>query len=452
MAVLSRMAHEIFTASETGEAVEKAKAQVDPESEDAAMLDVVARDYALRTKIPASLVAEQAKTAAQAHEIWVAARKANDFAAFAPILEKMVELARQTAEHLGYKEHIYDALTDLYEEGATKKGWEQMFGGMKEPLVALVSKISASPQVDDSFLYGDWPESSQRSFTEMLLKEIGFDLNRGRQDTAPHPFCTNFSIGDVRLTTRFKNYLPSAVMGTLHEAGHGMYEQGSPLSWDRTPLAGGVSLGVHESQSRTWENIVGRSKPFWSLYLPKLKETFPTLSPLDLETFYKGINKVEASLIRVEADEVTYNLHIMIRFELECAMMEGSLAIKDLPAAWNEKYREFLGIVPPTDSDGCLQDVHWSSGLMGYFPTYSMGNLLSYQIWNCLVADLGDVDSLMAKGEFKPILDWLIEKVYRHGRRYKPAELIHMATGKPLGPEDYLAGITDKYSAIYGLN
>jgi carboxypeptidase Taq len=273
----------------------------------------------------------------------------------------------------------------------------------------------------------------------------------GRQDTAPHPFCANFSVGDVRLTTRFKDYIGSAIFGSLHEAGHGVYEQGSPRRLDRSPLAGGVSLGVHESQSRTWENIVGRSKPFWSRYLPKLQELFPELSEFTLDSWYSAINKVQPSFIRVEADEVTYNMHTLVRFEIESDVLTGKLSVKDIPGAWNAKYEAYLGVTPETDSVGCLQDVHWSGGSIGYFPTYSMGNCLSYQFWNCLKSDLGDVDSLMAAGKFSPILDWLRDKIYQHGSIIEPRELVMKVSGKPIGAEDYLQGLKAKYSEIYAL-
>jgi carboxypeptidase Taq len=285
----------------------------------------------------------------------------------------------------------------------------------------------------------------------MLVQAIGFDFTRGRQDTAPHPFCTGWSIGDIRLTTRYKPYIGSAIFGSLHEAGHGMYEQGSPMSWDRTPLAGGVSLGVHESQSRTWENIVGRSKAFWSYFLPALQGKFPALDGYDLDTFYRAINKVEPSYIRVEADELTYNLHVLTRFEIECDILSDKLKVKDLPEAWNAKYSEYLGITPRNDAEGCLQDVHWSTGLIGYFPTYSMGNLLSYQIWGALQNDVPNTDELMAAGNFAPILGWLQENVYSQGRRYTPKELIQRVTGKPMAATDYLAALEKKYTEIYDL-
>jgi len=449
--ILSRMSHETFVADETQNLLAKAKGDATSEDE-SALLRVVQREMDQKTKIPASLVEEKTSLGAIAHEDWIKARATDDFASFAPTLERMFDICRQEAEFLGYKDHIYDALTDLYEEGATKKGWDAMFSSVRQPLVDLVRRIKESgSQPDDKFLYGKWDASAQSEFTLTLAKAVGFDFNRGRQDTAPHPFCTGWSVNDIRLTTRYKDYLGSAIFGTLHEAGHGMYEQGSPQEWDLTPLAGGVSLGVHESQSRTWENIVGRSKSFWSMFLPQLKAKFPALPGVDLDTFYRAINKVEPTLIRVEADEVTYNLHVMVRFEVECAILTGELAVRDLPDFWNSKYEEYLGITPPNDAQGCLQDVHWSQGSVGYFPTYSMGNILSYQIWECLLRDLGDVDSLMASGNFAPILGWLQEKVYRAGRKYKPAELMTSVTGRALDPKPYLQGITAKYEEIYGL-
>ncbi len=451
LGILGRMAHETFTADETRTLLDKSQSEAQTE-DDKALLRVVARDLDLSTKIPSALVEKKLRLAAIAHEKWIEARAKDDFPSFASTLEQMFDIARQEAEYLGYQDHVYDALTDLYEEGATKAGWDAMFGAIRQPLVDLVKRIKESPvKPDDGFLYGKWDESVQATFTQYLAKEIGFDFNRGRQDTAPHPFCGGWSVNDVRLTTRFKEYLGSAVFGTLHEAGHGMYEQGSPQEWDLTPLAGGVSLGVHESQSRTWENIVGRSKPFWKRYLPQLRAMFPDLPELDLTTFYRAINKVQPSFIRVEADEVTYNLHVMVRFEVECAILTGELKVQDLPDFWNSKYSEYLGVTPPNDSLGCLQDVHWSQASIGYFPTYSMGNLLSYQIWECLVRDLGDVDALMEDGNFEPVLGWLQEKVYRAGRKYKPAELMTMVTGRPLDPQPYLRNITQKYEGIYGL-
>lgn len=450
--VLSRLAHETMTSDEVQKLTAQAAKEVEPGSLDADYVRVFARELANETRLPSSHVERFSIVTSQAQEVWVKARIENKFTDFAPVLEEIFDLCRERANLLGAGDHIYDSLTDLYEEGATKAGWDVMFDGIREPLVQLVREIKESGrQEDDSFLYGEWPDADQARFTEKLAREIGFDFNCGRQDTAPHPFCTNFSVSDVRLTTRFKPYLGSAIFGTLHEAGHGMYEQGSPIEWDLSPLAGGVSLGFHESQSRTWENIVGRSRAFWQRYLPDLQVAFPALAGIELDRFYRAINRVEPTFIRVEADEVTYNLHIMVRFELECELLSGSLAVKDLPEAWNAKYQSYLGITPDSDSDGCLQDVHWSAGLVGYFPTYSMGNILSYQIWNALRAELGDVDALIAEGKFAPILGWLQAKVYRQGKRHRPADLLKSITGQELNPADYLAGIGDKYRAIYGI-
>ncbi len=450
VSTLSRMAHEMLISDETKSALEAAEAAPSTE-EEKALCRLMRRGYDQAVKFPASLVEEKARLAAESHEVWVKARKENDFASFAPYLERMMDITRQEAEILGYKDHIYDALIDLYEEGATKADCDRMFDTIREPLSDLVRRIAEKPETDQSCLHGGFDESAQKALTEEIVQAIGFSFESGRQDVAAHPFCTNFSVADVRLTTRYQDYLGTAIFGSLHEAGHGLYEQGSPMEWDRLPLAGGVSLGVHESQSRTWENIVGRSRPFWSHFLPVLQKHFSSFNSVSLDDFYRAANKVEPSLIRVEADEVTYNLHIMIRFEMECALLTGDLKVADVPTAWNEKYEKYLGIRPDSDSNGCMQDVHWSAGLIGYFPTYSMGNLLSYQIWNVLKADLGDVDGMMAKGNFAPILGWLQEKVYRKGALLTPKDLVMQVTGKPIGADDYMAGITAKYSALYDL-
>ncbi len=446
---LSRMRHEAFTSDEVQKAVEEAGKEAS--GDDAALVRVIKRDLDLATKLPSELVARKTKLAAIAHEEWVAARSKNDFPGFASTLEQMFDIAKEEAECLGYTDHIYDALTDQYEEGATAADWRKMYETIKGPQVELVKAIKETGPVDDSRLYGDWDKSKQSEFTEMIVKAIGFDFNRGRQDTAPHPFCTGWSVGDIRLTTRYKPYLGSAIFGSLHEAGHGMYEQGSPEAWDLTALAGGVSLGVHESQSRTWENIVGRSKAFWVKFLPSLQKTFPTIGDLSVDQFYKMINKVEPSLIRVEADELTYNLHTLVRFEIECDVLTGALAVKDMPEAWNSKYEAYLGVRPTTDSEGCLQDVHWSMGSIGYFPTYSMGNILSYQIWNALEKDVKNPDELIAKGEFEPILGWLQKHIYSQGRKFTPKELILNATGEPMNAKYYLDGLGAKYRELYGL-
>lgn len=449
--ILSRMAHEVFVAEETQRALEDFAGEAAPGSDDEALHRVVRRRMDQSTKIPAEMVEREARLAAEGHESWVKARANNEFNGFAPHLSEIFELNREKAELLGYEGHIYNALLDLYEEGGTEAQCTQMFETLRGPVVALVQEIAEQPEVDESFLIGEWPEQSQRDMTEYLARQIGYDFNRGRQDTAPHPFCTGWSIGDIRITTRFLDHLGSAIYSTLHECGHAVYEQGSPMEWDRLPLAGGVSLGVHESQSRLWENIVGRSPEFIGWMEPKLKEHFPALGNISTQNLVRGINKVKPSFIRVEADEVTYNLHVMIRFEIEKDLLTRQMEIKDLPGAWNEKYRKYLGIVPPTDSQGCLQDVHWSMGSVGYFPTYSMGNLLSYQFWACLKQDIPDADEQIGTGEFAAIHEWLRTRIYQHGSRFTPQELVQRVTGKPMQADDYIAGLTAKYRSLYQL-
>ena len=445
---LQRMAHEVFTDEATLAALEGATPESD---DDVALLRVVKRDLELSTKIPSALVAEKGHLAGIAHEEWVHARATNDFAGFAPTLERMFEIARQEAEYFGYQDDIYDALLDQYEEGATAAEVHAMFDSIRGPQVELVKAIQSADPVDDSALYGEWSQSAQAELTREMVASLGFDFNRGRQDTAPHPFCTNFSCNDVRLTTRYKDYLPSSIMGSMHEAGHGLYEQNSPEKWDLTFLAGGVSLGLHESQSRLWENIVGRSPEFWNLWFPRLKQAFPELLVNSAAEFYRLINKVKPSLIRVEADELTYNLHVLIRFEIESAILKGELKVSELPDAWNAKYEAYLGITPESDSVGCLQDVHWSQGSIGYFPTYSMGNLLSYQIWNAMAAEVPNQNELIGQGEFGPILSWLREKIYSRGRYLTPKQLVLEVTGKPMQAADYLDGLGTKYRTLYGL-
>lgn len=449
MSILHKMYHERVTSDEEARAIEEA-AKV-AEGEDAALVRVTKRRYEKSTKLPTELVTRKSLLAAKGHELWVEARSTNNFGLFEPTLKEMFDIAREEAELLGPTDHIYTALLDQYEEGATHADAKAMFDELKGPQTRLVKEIAALPEADDSFLHGKFSEAEQSKFTHEVIGAIGFDLKRGRQDTAAHPFCTGWSIGDIRLTTRYKDYLMSSVMGSMHEAGHGMYEQGSPMKWDRLPLAGGVSLGIHESQSRFWENIIGRSQGFWSVYLPKLKAAFPQLGDVSLGQFTKALNKVKPSLIRVEADEMTYNLHVMTRFELESDILTGALSVHDLPDAWNSKYEEYLGITPPTDSEGCLQDVHWSGGMIGYFPTYTMGNLLSYQFWAALKKDIPQAESQIAEGKFSEIHGWLLEKIYRKGQSVPPKELVLQVTGKPISAQDYLHGISAKYRTLYGL-
>lgn len=460
-AALSESSHELFTSDETGQLLAEAAAEAKglaPDSDDARTLAILRRNFDRATKLPSAFVAELSRHQAHAFQTWLTARKNNDFASFVPALEKMFDLTRQKAEYYGYKDHIYDALVDGYEEGATHASIAAMFAEIKPHLVTLTRSIAASKNpVDDRLLQGDFPIEKQRELTLSLVKAVGFDLNRGRQDEAAHPFCANFGRDDVRLTTRYdKAYLGQGVYSSLHEAGHGMYEQGSPPEYEGTVLAGGTSLGVHESQSRMIENLVGRGRPFCRFAFPLIRETFPAafigaFANADAEALYRAVNKVEPSLIRVEADEVTYNLHIMLRFELESDLLTGRLAIRDLPDAWNAKMEAYLGLTPPNNADGCLQDVHWADGLIGYFPTYSLGNLISGQLWHAVHAALPDFDAQMERGEFAPLLDWLRANVHGYGSKFKPAEVIERATGEPLTSRYYADYLTTKYREIYAL-
>ena len=447
----------MHTSDEMGNLLSKAEAETqgqDADSDDVRMLARVRRSYDRRTKLPESLVIELSRHSSISQDVWIRARQMSDFDHFAPNLEKMLELTRQATEYLGYEAHPYDALIDQYEPGTKQADVAAMFADLKPHLVELIQAIAESKSpVDDSLIHGDFPVDAQRKLTLEVVKAIGFDMQRGRQDVAEHPFCANFGRDDVRITTRFDpRYLSMSIYASMHEAGHAMYEQGSPAAYESTPLAGGTSLGVHESQSRLWENLVGRSRAFTTYLFPQVQSAFPeAFANADADAYYRAINKVTPSLIRVEADEATYNLHTLLRFELECALLEGTLDVSDVPDAWDAKMHEYLGITPPSDSSGCLQDVHWSAGLIGYFPTYSIGNLLSAQLWHALGQAVPDRDEQMAEGEFGPILDWLRTNVHDYGSKYLPKELVLKATGEPLTSRYYMDYLNTKYRAIYQL-
>lgn len=457
MATLSQLLHQMLTGDETAQLLQTAETETkgqDADSDDVRLLARLRRSYERATKLPEALVMELSRHASLSQDVWVRARQMSDFDLFAPNLEKMIALTRQATEYLGYSEHPYDALIDQYEPGTKQSDVAAMFADMKPGLIALTQTIAQSSNpVDDSLLHGDFPVEAQREFTLRIVKAIGYDLTRGRQDEAAHPFCSNFGRDDVRITTRYdKNFLSMAVYASMHEAGHAMYEQGSPIAYEASPLAGGTSLGVHESQSRLWENQVGRSRAFTAYLFPQLQQAFPAaFAAVDASQYYRAINKVTPSLIRVEADEVTYNLHTLLRFELECALLEGTLDVGDVPDAWDAKMQEYLGITPPTDAQGCLQDVHWSAGLIGYFPTYSIGNLLSAQLWHSIAQAIPDLNEQIAQGQFTPLLDWLRANVHHYGSKYLPKELVVKATGEPLTSRYYVEYLHTKYRDIYKL-
>jgi carboxypeptidase Taq len=457
ISILSRLVHEMFTADSTRRLLEEAAqatANSEPTSDDAALVRVIQRDFAQSSKLPASFVEELAHLTATGHEIWAKARRENDFKSFAPTLARIMAMKRQQADYLGYSDHPYDALLDTYEPGMKTAEVQALFAQLRAELVPLATAIRERVDaVRDDVLHQNFDVDKQREFAEMVIRQYGFDFKRGRQDRAVHPFCTSFSCNDVRITTRYySNWLNPALFGTLHEAGHGMYEQGSAENLDEYGLGGGVSLGVHESQSRLWENVIGRSRGFWTHFFPKLQGYFPEqLGKVPFDAFYRAINKVTPSLIRVEADEVTYNLHIMIRLELEIDLLTGALKVEDLPAAWNAKYQSYLGITPETDSLGCLQDIHWSSGLVGYFPTYSLGNILSCQLYEAAQRTYPEISAQIAAGQFDTLREWMRVNIYQHGRKFDPPALIHTATGQAMTITPYMRYLTTKYGEVYDL-
>jgi carboxypeptidase Taq len=393
-----------------------------------------------------------AQAVALGKQAWKQARETDTFTAFAPHLQHLVDLNIRKAEAYGYEDRIYDALLGLYEPGMKTADVEQTFRALRTELVPIVHAIAERPEPDDGVLFRSFPEQKQWDFGLGVIADMGYDFTRGRQDRSAHPFTTSFSITDVRLTTRLDpNFFNPAFFGTLHEAGHSMYEQGIDLSLDRTPLADGTSLGMHESQSRLWENLVGRSLPFWRHYYAPLQRFFPVaLGDVSLDAFYRAINKVEPSLIRVEADEVTYNLHIMLRFELENDMLEGRIRIEDLPAHWNDRMESYLGVRPDNDADGVLQDIHWSLGALGYFPTYALGNLMSTQLFDAARRDLPGLEDDIAEGRFGGLLGWLRTNIHQYGRKKTASEILHDVTGQGLGAGSWLSYVRTKFGALYG--
>ena len=412
LATLSKIAQEKFITDEVGRLIDDLKQELNgAETDEAALVRVAARNYDKARRVPPSFIAEQAIVTSKAFEAWMEARSKSDFSIFQPHLEKVVELVHKYISFFPPGDHPYDTLLDDFEPGMKTADVKAIFDGLRPKQVKLIKAIAAGKQVKDAFLFKKYNEKKLIDFGVDVVTRFGYDWTRGRQDKAPHPFQTTFSVDDVRITTRYEDDNPLATLfSTMHEAGHAMYEQGSNPAYERTPLAGGTSLSIHESQSRMWENLVGRSLPFWEHFYPSLKKRFPSqLDGVSLKTFYKAINKVEPSLIRVNADEATYNLHIMLRLELEIGMVEGTIAVKDLPEIWNTKMQEYLGITPPDDAKGVLQDIHWSYGAIGYFSTYALGNLVSVQLWEKINKDIRNLDDQIRKGDFSELLGWLRE-------------------------------------------
>lgn len=454
-ALLGRLAHERATDPELGRLLDELEplvAGLDPDSDEARLVKVTRRAYNKVTRVPASYVVELAQATSLGQQAWVEARQKSDFSIFQPHLEKIVALRRDYASFFPDFEHPYDALLDDFEPNMKAAEVKAIFEALRPQQVELIQAIAARPQVDDSFLHQPFDGQKQWDFGVEVITKFGYDWQRGRQDKAAHPFTTFFSINDVRITTRVDpNFLNSMLFGTMHECGHALYGQGPAPELERTGLEEGASLAVHESQSRLWENLVGRSLPFWEHFYPRLQEVFPQLSGVSLEQFYKGINKVQPSLVRVEADEATYNLHIMLRLEIEMALLEGKVEVSDLPALWNSRMQEYLGVTPPDDARGVLQDIHWSLGMIGYFSTYALGNLISAQLWEKINQDIPDLTDQIRSGKFEALLGWLRENIHRHGAKFEPQELVRRVTGSKIDPAPYVRYLGEKYGQIYGL-
>ncbi len=463
-AALSSLLHEKGTSPEIGKLLENLGADennlmgddavcADLTETERALIRVFYRDYTKETKLPADLVKELSETRSQAQAVWAKAKQDNDFPSFQPWLEKLIDLKLRTADAYGWSDNPYDPLLDEYEPGMKTADVDRVFTALKADLVPLVQKIADAKQVDNSFLTKHYPADLQEKFGLFVLEKLNYPMDRGRLDVTAHPFTTELGSDDIRITTRYlEDFFNSSLYSIVHEAGHGLYELGMGEDIRGNVLAGGTSLGIHESQSRTWENLVGRSREFWQYFLPHLVKIFPeNLKGVDVEGMWKAVNKVEPSFIRVEADEVTYSLHVMLRFELEKKLINRQLAVKDLPEAWNEGMREMLGIVPANDAEGCLQDVHWSFGLFGYFPTYALGNLYGSQFWNSMMKDLPNTYEKMAAGDFSEILGWLRSKIHRHGSAKTADELALEVTGEALNAQYFVDYLNKKYGEVYGL-
>lgn len=455
LATLSALSHRMFTSDDLGNLIRSLHDQADTLPDDDAKLVAEALyDYDRATKLPESFVHEFAEEQSKAFVAWVAARKESNFATFQPHLEKLLSLLKQKADLMGYEGSPYNALLEDYERGMTAEQLRDIFGDVAKRQSDLLARVMQSgKQPDVSWTEQDWDEQAQWDFSIDVIRDLGYDLEAGRQDKSIHPFTTNFDLYDVRVTTRVNHReLFSCLTGSIHECGHALYEQGFLDSDRRGPLGHAISLGIHESQSRMWENMIGRSLPFWQYYMDAFRNRYPgQLDAVAPEQVHAAINKVEPSFIRVEADECTYNLHIIIRFEIEVDLLEGNISVADVPEVWNAKMKEYLGLDVPSDAMGCLQDIHWSHGSMGYFPTYALGNLYAAQMFEQIEQDLPDLWGQIGRGEFAPLLGWLREHVHQHGRRKLPTELVEDISGKTPSADPYIAYLENKYGALYGL-
>ncbi len=459
IATLERLAHEKFIDPGIGRLLEDLRpleTGLPYDSDDAGLIRVTRRGYERAVKVPASFAEEFARHTSASYQAWTEARPADDFAKVRPYLEKTLELSRRYADFFPGYEHIADPLLDLADQGLKVSDVRPLFAALRKELVPLARRIAArAGAVDDACLRRHFPAGPQADFTIDVVRRLGYDFNRGRQDLTHHPFSIKFSLTDVRITTRVdENCLGEALFASIHEAGHGMYIQEITMDFEGTPLAHGTSGSVHESQSRLWENTVGRSRGFWKFFYPRLQAAFPAqLGEVTRENFYRAINKVEPSLIRTRADEVTYDLHVMLRFELELALLEGKLSVRDLPEAWRERYREDLGVAPSDDRDGVMQDMHWYSGRIGgEFQSYTLGNFLRAQFFDAALKAHPEIPARIEAGDFRTLHEWLRENIYRHGSKFTTAELVKRVTGSPIGVDHYLRYLREKYGELYRLS
>lgn len=454
VAYLTGLAHEKLTSDELGGLIAKLEREID-KNDYAAVTNVreTRRHRDRAVKLPTELVKKIAEATSLAKLDWMKARKESNFTKFAPHLEALLDLKRQVADRIGWDTEPYDALMDEFEPGARAAQVQAVFDQVKAELVPLVAAIkSAKKQPNLSILTRPCPQVKQAEFNRKIAEALGFDFKAGRLDISTHPFCGGYGPFDVRMTTRYdEKYMPMALFGTMHETGHGLYEQGFDPAHTNTPMGHSVSLGIHESQSRMWENFVGRGRPLWEHFYPALQAAYPALADVTLDDFYFAINNVRPSLIRVEADEVTYGLHIMLRFDLERRMIAGKLAVKDVPAAWNDGVKSLLGITPPNDAEGCLQDIHWSMATFGYFPTYALGNLYAAQFFGTIKKAMPDLEDQFRRGQTKPLREWLRENIHKHGMRYRAHELVKVVTGAELSHKPFVDYLNAKYRPLYGI-
>jgi carboxypeptidase Taq len=453
LATVGRIAHTKFIDPEIGRLLDDLRdwsEQQEYDSFEASLVRVTSRDWEKARRVPPDLRAEMSRSAALANPVWVEARKNNDFASFLPVLRKNLDLRKRYIECFDVKDEPYDIVLDDYERDMTTKQVRRIFDYLKEHQAPLVKEVAA--QGGNDARPRDYGFDEQKTFELEVVKAFGYTEDAWRLDPTVHPFASGTGVTDIRITTRYFADHLGGLFGTMHEFGHGLYERQVDPSLERSPLARGVSLGMHESQSRMWENLVGRSLPFWRHFYPRAQELFPTLADTDVESFYREVNRVEPSLIRVEADEATYNLHIILRFELEQAMLADAFPLEQLPDEWNSRMYEYLGIDVPSDTEGVLQDVHWSGGSIGYFPTYALGNLISAQIWERIVADVPDLYDSFEQGEFGPLRDWLRDHLHRLGRKFTPGETLERVVGtSEIDPEPYVRYLRGKLAEIYGI-